>query len=98
MNDEITNFSDNFNFDKDADCVHKQLATYLTDIPSVTYPDGYHSTYKQGINMRRTGYLLTMTDEYKELINLDKLIENNFDDRALMRLKTSFHVTTKGKE
>lgn len=100
LNDEITNFADNFNFDKDADCVKKQLATYLTDIPHVTYPDGYHSTYEQGINMRRTGYLLTMTDEYKDLINLDKLIENNFDNKALMRLKTGFTVGTcqQGKE
>ena len=98
LNDEITNFKDGFNFDKDADCVHKQLATYLTDMPEVTYPDGYHSTYKEGINMRRTGYLLTMTDEYKDLINLNNLIiDEDFNEHGLMRLKTRFHVSKKGE-
>lgn len=95
LNDNISNFRDNFDFDKDADCVKKQLATYLTNIPEVTYPDGYHSTYTQGINMRRTGYLLTMTDEYKEIINyIDRLTVEDFDDRGIMRLKTGFHVAT----
>ena len=66
-------------------------------MPSVKYPDGYVSTYKQGINMRRTGYLLTMTDEYKELINLSTLILEDFNDNGIMRLKSRFHVET-GKE
>lgn len=50
-------------------CVKKKISTYLTDMPIVTYPDGYVSTYRHGINMRRTGYQLTMTDEYKTLID-----------------------------
>lgn len=57
-------------------CVHKQLPTYLSDMPDVEYPDGYKSTMKYGINMRRNGYKLTMTDEYKSLINLlDEWVE-----------------------
>ena len=55
LDNDIDKFADGFNFDKDADCVHKQLATYVADMPTVTYPDGYVSTYKQGINMRRNG-------------------------------------------
>lgn len=102
LNNEITNFEDGFDFNKDADCVHKQLATYLTEMPAVVYPDGYVSTYEQGINMRRTGYLLTMTDEYKDLLNFSTLMTEDFDERGLMRLKTRFHVTghvaTNGKE
>lgn len=90
LNDNIENFVDGFDFDKDADCVHKQLATYLTNMPEVTYPDGYHSTYKEGINLRRTGYLLTMTDEYKDLIRLCNMQISDFDDTALMRLTTHF--------
>lgn len=68
LEDNIDNFEDGFNFDKDADCVTKKMCTYLTDIPQCTYPDGYVSTYTHGINLRRTGYLLTLTDEYSNLI------------------------------
>lgn len=90
LNDDIENFVDGFDFDKDADCVHKQLATYLTNMPEVTYPDGYHSTYKEGINLRRTGYLLTMTDEYKDLIRICNMTISDLDDTALMRLTSRF--------
>ena len=68
LNDNIDNFADGFDFNMDADCVHKKLSTYLDDMPEVKYPDGYTSKYKFGINMRNTGYLLTITDEYKLLI------------------------------
>lgn len=68
LEDNINNFTDGFYFDMDADCVKKKLSTYLNDIPEVVYPDGYKSTYKYGINMRNTGYLMTITDEYKLLI------------------------------
>ena len=98
LDNDINNFQDGFDFDKDADCVKKQLATYLTGIPEVTYPDGYHSTYTQGINMRRTGYLLTMTDEYKEILELSTLVVEDFDERGLMRMKTNYHVVGKEKK
>lgn len=61
----------------DADCVKKKLSTYLNDIPVVTYPDGYVSNCKYGINMRNVGYLLTITDEYKLLIKyMDYVIDD----------------------
>ena len=69
LNNNIDNFRDGFNFDKDADCVDKKMSTYRDLMPEATYPDGYHSTYKHGINLRDTGYNLTITDEYKLLIN-----------------------------
>ena len=53
--------------------VQKQLGKYLDDMPTVTYPDGYVSTYKYGINMRRNGYLLTITDDYAKLIKYSKI-------------------------
>ena len=77
LDDNIDNFRDGFDFNMDADCVTKKLSTYLDDIPEVTYPDGYHSTCKHGINMRNTGYTLTITDEYKLLI---KYMEYTLDD------------------
>lgn len=69
LENDIMNFADGFEFDKDADCVTKRLCTYLTDMPIVNYPDGYVSTYKYGINLRRTGYKLTITPDYMELID-----------------------------
>lgn len=69
LNNNIDNFKDGFDFDKDAVCVNKRLATYINTQPIVTYPDGYKSTIQYGINMRRTGYKLTMTDEYMDLID-----------------------------
>ena len=81
LNDDIDNFEDGFNFDKDADCVTKKLSTYIVDMPIVKWNDGYISTYTHGINLRRTGYELSMTDEYKKLIsymdfNLNDVPEN----------------------
>lgn len=68
LDDDIENFADGFNFDKDNPSVSKRLSTYIDDMPIVKWPDGYISNYKHGINMRRTGYLLSVTDEYKKLI------------------------------
>lgn len=90
LNNNISNFKDGFNFDKDADCVHKQLATYVTDMPQVTYPDGYISKYKEGINLRRTGYLLTISDEYKRLIDILTLDIDGFEDHTINRIKNYF--------
>ena len=90
LNNNIDNFSDGFNFDKDADCVKKQLLTYLLNMPSVTYPDGYYSTYKEGINMRRNGYLLTMTDEYKDLIKFSKMTYDDLDEKSILRIMSDF--------
>lgn len=78
LNDNIENFKDGFDFDKDSECVTKKLCTYLDNIPECVFPDGYKNTYKYGINLRRSGYLLTMTDEYKNLIKY-----KNFDMEEL---------------
>ena len=77
LQDNIDNFRDGFDFDKDAECVKKKLSTYLDDIPDVVWPDGYKSHHRYGINMRNTGYLMTITDEYKLLI---KYMEYTLDD------------------
>lgn len=107
LEDNIDNFVDGFDFDKDSekngktitvynkklgieeDCVKKRLSTYLTNMPMAIYPDGYVSEFKYGINMRRTGYALTMTDEYKELI---KYCEMTADD-----LPEQFEVSMRGR-
>ena len=77
LEDNIDNFADGFNFDKDADCVKKKLSTYLDDIPDIIWPDGYKSSHRYGINMRNIGYDMTITDEYKLLI---RYMEYNIND------------------
>ena len=91
MHDDIDNFKDGLEFDKDADCVTKRLATYVIDMPSITWPDGYHSTCKYGINLRRTGYKLTMTDEYKLLIDYT-VDEGEIADSFYNKLRSTFSI------
>lgn len=90
LNDDINNFADGFDFNMDADCVDKRLLTYLQDMPVVTYPDGYVSHYKEGINMRRTGYLLTLSDEYRFLLDLCEMSVDSLSDNIVMRIKSRF--------
>lgn len=69
LDDNMENFADGFIFDKDHPAVKKSLHTYIYDQPPLTWPDGYRSSAKYGINLRPNGYHLHMTDEYKRLIN-----------------------------
>lgn len=87
LDDDIYNFKDGIDFDKDSEYVNKRLLTYLSDMPDIKYPDGYYSTYKYGINMRNNGYKLTMTDEYKRLIMYDNISINDFSERTSNQLK-----------
>lgn len=92
LNNRISNFTDGFNFDKDSDYVTKRLSTYITDMPIVTYPDGYISTYAYGINLRRNGYNLTMTDEYKELIDFAETTLEELPDEFLNSMRGYFSL------
>lgn len=93
LHNNIYNFVDGFNFDKDKKPVHKQLATYITDMPSVIWPDGYHSTCTHGINLRRTGYVLGMTDEYKDLIGyFDRPVEEIMTEQIKQSMRGKYHV------
>ena len=87
LNDDINTFKDGFNFDKDADCVTKKLCTYLDNMPTCTYPDGYVSTYTHGINLRRTGYLLSITDEYKNLMKYMNYDINDLPESVVNHLR-----------
>lgn len=69
LKNDIHNFKDGVDFDKDAKGVNKKLCSYVLDMPEVTFYDGYISKYKKGINLRNNGYRLTMTNDYKSLIN-----------------------------
>ena len=90
LENDISNFRDGFNFDKDADCVTKRLTTYVTNMPVTIWDDGYVSTYKKGINLRRNGYNLSMTDSYKELIDYCDMDVMELPEQYLISLRGSF--------
>lgn len=76
LEDDFDNFKEGFVFDKEHPSVKKMLSTYIQgDVPEVLLDDGYYNTYTWGINLRRTGYKITMTPEYKELIGYEEPIE-----------------------
>ncbi|MGJ1078900.1 hypothetical protein ACR77U_12740, partial [Enterococcus faecium] len=90
LNNDIENFQDGFDFDKDAPCVSKRLATYLDNMPPTVWDDGYISTYKYGINLRRNGYKLTMTDEYKQLIDYMQIDSGDIAESFYNKLRNTF--------
>lgn len=90
LQDNISNFRDGFNFDKDADCVSKRLTTYIVDMPITVWDDGYVSKYKKGINLRRNGYNLTMTESYKDLINYFNKDISELPEAFLLSLRSIF--------
>lgn len=92
LDNNIENFRDGFYFDKDADCVTKKLSTYISDMPIVKWDDGYISDCKYGINLRRNGYLLSMTDEYKKLINYVDFSLDDIDDEIINTMRGRFIV------
>ena len=81
---DIDNFKDGFVFDKDAPSVHKNEITYLSDMKRVVYPDGFVSDLKYGINMRPTGYKLSVP---KVVDSLEVMLENflNPIDQEIIR-------------
>lgn len=92
LENDIYNFKDGFNFDKDADCVTKRLCTYITDMPKVKWNDGYVSNFKEGINLRRNGYLLTVTDEYTKLLEFMSATIDDIPEENLIKLRGFFTV------
>lgn len=90
LNNDISNFKENFDFDKDSPFVHKQLSIYNNNMPVVTYPDGYKSTYTMGITLRRTGYLLTMSSDYTKLIEIFNQNVGVLDEGGYIKLRKIF--------
>ena len=90
LNDDIRLFRDGFNFDKDNENINKRISTYIYDQEPITWPDGYKSTCTHGINMRRNGYLLTMTDDYKDLIQYEELSLDDMPDHFFVAVRGRF--------
>ena len=92
LEDDISNFTEGFNFDKDSDYVTKKISTYITEMPICTYPDGYVSVYQYGINLRRNGYLLSITDEYKNIMDLFTINLDDITEEFRNHLQTYFSI------
>lgn len=92
LNNDINNFKDGVDFDKDSPYVNKRLVSYVYEMPEIRYPDGYKSKYKSGINMRRNGYKLQMTDEYKTLINYADKVLKSIPEQAKISARGDFII------
>lgn len=68
LKDDIRNFKNDFEFDKDFPTVTKKLPIYISNMPEVVYPDGYKSSYKSGVALRPNGYKMHIDDNYSKLI------------------------------
>lgn len=90
LEDNIYNFKDGLVFDKDHPSVTKKIADYITEQDVITWEDGYISTYRYGINLRNTGYTLTMTDEYKELIMYEEMTMEDAPAEFIIALRGRF--------
>lgn len=73
LHDDIRNFNKDCVFDKDEASVAKKMIKHLNNQPCATWNRGeydeFESDYDFGINMRPTGYSMSMTDEYLMLCN-----------------------------
>ena len=81
LNDNIENFQDGFIFDKDHPAVHKLEHTYIDNMKPVVWPDGYRSDFTHGINMRPTGYKLSIPniyDKMEDFLNGKVTISENY--------------------
>lgn len=77
LDDDIDNFDDDFEFDKDSESVTKKFIIHTTSQPDVIWQDGKYDEWKSndryGIVMRNTGYKLGVADEYAFLIGLSNV-------------------------
>lgn len=69
LNDDLANFKDGLIFDKDDPDVDKLLHTYIKDQPDITFPDGYVSHQRRGVNLRPNSYKIKIDPDYKTLIH-----------------------------
>lgn len=90
LNGSLDNFHKGTNFDKDHPDVKKKLHTYVRKQGTIVWPDGYVSTEDYGINIRRTGYELTIPDEYERLMNAFSLDFDVMNDDIINIARRNF--------
>ena len=89
LNDDIENFKDGLVFDKDEKDVNKLLHTYVENMPDITFPDGYVSHQRRGVNLRPNGYRLSLDPDYKDLIK--KVARANHNEQFENHLKSVWY-------
>lgn len=89
---DINKFSAGFIFDKDHPSVHKLEHTYLSNMKPVIYPGGYKSDLKYGINMRPTGYKLSMPNVYDDVNEILSEGELTFSEYFLAKHRGYFKL------
>lgn len=88
LQDDIENFDTGLTFDKDHPSVHKNMHTYIKDMPDVIWPDGYKSCCRSGINIRPTGYTIRSQDEYEKLLEYTQYqYSDDINELILNKLK-----------
>jgi hypothetical protein len=68
LKNNINNFKNGTVFDKDSKEVSKLLHTYVDHMPDITFPDGYVSHQRRGVNLRPNGYRLKGEKTPEEII------------------------------
>lgn len=68
LGNDINRFTEGMVFDKDSKEVNKLLHTYVDHMPDITFPDGYISHQRRGVNLRPNGYRLRAEKKPKEII------------------------------
>ena len=69
LGNDINKIRDGMVFDKDSKEVNKLLHTYIDHMPDITFPDGYISHQRRGVNLRPNGYRLRAEKTPEEIIN-----------------------------
>ena len=68
LGNDINKFTDGMVFDKDSKELNKLLHTYIDHMPDITFPDGYVSHQRRGVNLRPNGYRLRAERTPEEII------------------------------
>lgn len=85
--DAMENFAPGFEFNPDGKDVHKLIPIYNNDMPLVKYPDGYISNYEYGKTLRPTGYKISNTEEYQQMIDAYKITADDITDMQMITFK-----------
>ena len=81
LKNDINNLKDGLVFDKDEPDVHKLLHTYIDEMPDITFPDGYVSHQRRGVNLRPNGYKIKLEKSYEEIVKrLDTYAVDEFEN------------------
>lgn len=89
---DLKNFKEDLIFDYEQS--GRLIATYISDLPKIKYPDGYISKYTHGINLMPTTYTMGIADDYVILLATAETMRGNFSEIDVEEL----HKISKGEK